>query len=196
MTIALSKTREQFPLSTKKILKKTLTSSIGWIVFFVFILLMSMAFVLPFTIPLSKSASSNIYSYYIMFIFVALGLLGLLIFLTYLYQKWYFDVYFYDLTADYIIIKKGPITPREITIPYERVQDVYVDQDIFDRLFGLFDVHLSSATISSGMEAHIDGVEQQAAEGLRGLLLKTVSEKITRAKNPIQGATPTPNVNG
>lgn len=185
MAITLSKTREQFPLSAKKILKKTLTSSIGWIIFFVFILLMSMAFVLPFTIPLSKSTSSNIYSYYIMFIFVALGLLGLLIFLTYLYQKWYFDVYFYDLTADYIIIKKGPITPREITIPYERVQDVYVDQDIFDRMFGLFDVHLSSATISSGMEAHIDGVEKQAAEGLRGLLLKTVSEKITRAKSPI-----------
>lgn len=86
---------------------------------------------------------------------------------TYLYQKWYYNFYYYDLTPDYIVIRKNPITPREITIPYERIQDVYVDQDLLDRIFGLFDVHLSSATVSSGIEAHIDEVEKQAADGLR-----------------------------
>src|SRR3990167_7909338 len=99
---------------------------------------------------------------------------------VYLYQRWYYAVYFYDLTPDYIVIKKGPITPVEVTIPYERVQDVYVDQDLFDRIFSLYDVHLSSATISSGMAAHIDGVEKESADGLRAQLLKTVSEKISK----------------
>ena len=108
----------------------------------------------------------------------------LIVFLTYLYQKWYFSVYYYDLGKDYIVIKKGPITPQEITIPYERVQDVYVDQDLLDRLFGLYDVHLSSATISSGMEAHIDGVEKNAADGLKAMLLATVSERISKKKLP------------
>lgn len=108
------------------------------------------------------------------------------ILLTYFYQRWYFAVYFYDLTPDFIQIKKGPITPREITIPYERIQDVYVDQDLLDRIFGLYDVHLSSATVSSGMEAHIDGVEKQAAEGLRAILLETIKQRISknRAVNP------------
>ena len=105
---------------------------------------------------------------------------GTTILINYLYQKWYFDTYYYDLHPDYIVIRKDPITPREITIPYERIQDVYVDQDLFDRMFGLFDVHLSSATISSGMEAHIDGLEKPAADGLRAALLQIVGQRISK----------------
>ena len=103
--------------------------------------------------------------------------------LTYQYQLWYFKVYFYDLTDDFIVIRKRVFTPREISIPYERVQDVYVDQDLLDRIMGLYDVHLSSATISSGMEAHIDGVEKIAADGLRKFILDKVSEKIKKKNN-------------
>jgi len=117
-----------------------------------------------------------------------LGIFGLMFFIllvVYLYQRWYYAVYFYDLTPDYIVIKKGPITPQEITIPYERIQDVYVDQDLLDRIFGLYDVHLSSATISSGMAAHIDGVEKPAADGLRAMLLQTVSECISKKRVPV-----------
>src|SRR3989344_2443062 len=115
--------------------------------------------------------------------FVLILIFFVIALIIYLYQQWYYNVYYYNLTPDFIVIKKGPITPREITIPYERVQDVYVDQDIFDRIFGLYDVHLSSATISSGMEAHIDGVEKTAADGLRSLLLQRVSEKIGKNRN-------------
>ena len=104
--------------------------------------------------------------------------------MVYLYQKWYFAVYFYDLTPDFIQIKKGPITPKEITIPYERIQDIYVDQDILDRLFGLYDVHLSSATVTSGIEAHIDGLEKKEADGLKTVLLDTVKQKIGRKDIP------------
>jgi putative membrane protein len=112
-----------------------------------------------------------------------LRFLSVIIVVTYFYQLWYYNVYFYDLTADYIVIRKGPITPHEITIPYERIQDVYVDQDIFDRLFGLYDVHLSSATVSSGEAAHIDGLEKLASDGLRNALLQIISEKISKNKN-------------
>lgn len=166
MQIAQSKTREQFPLSTKKVLKKTILSTVIWS-----LLLFTMAGVALLSNPL-----------------ITIGILIFLVFIiiaVYFYQMWYYAVYFYDLTSDYIIIKKGPITPREITIPYERVQDVYVDQDLLDRLFGLYDVHLSSATISSGMEAHIDGVEKPAADGLRAMLLQTVSERISKKQVPV-----------
>lgn len=81
---------------------------------------------------------------------------------------------------DYLVIKKGPITPKEITIPWERIQDVYVDQDIFDRIFGLYDVHLSTATFTSGMQAHIDGVEKEAADGLREELLEKIKNRISK----------------
>ncbi len=166
MQIAQSKTREQFPLSTRKVLKKTITST--WI----FVVLLLIVFGATIAIGMGILAV------------ITLGFMFIMIFLIYLYQRWYFAVYFYDLTQDYIVIKKGPITPQEITIPYERVQDVYVDQDLLDRIFRIYDVHLSSATVSSGMEAHIDGVEKPAADGLRAMLLQTVSERISKRKAP------------
>lgn len=174
MAIANSKTREQFPLSPKKVIKKTIATTIVWVI----LLLVIYGFAAFMFIALA----SAIGNYLGLVPIGTLGFLFVIVLLTYLYQQWYYNVYFYDLTPDYIIIRKGPITPREITIPYERIQDVYVDQDILDRMFGLYDVHLSSATVSSGMEAHIDGVEKQAADGLRALLLQTVSQRISKSK--------------
>ena len=175
MQIAQSKTREQFPLSYKKIIKKTMASAIA-----ITILLLIIWGVLAF---ISGSIGQETISWFGVATFGILVFLFLVILLIYLYQRWYFAVYFYDLTNDFIQIKKGPITPREITIPYERIQDIYVDQDLLDRIFGLYDVHLSSATVSSGMEAHIDGVEKQAAEGLRNILLQTVQQRISKNRS-------------
>ncbi|MGB9763285.1 MAG: PH domain-containing protein [Minisyncoccia bacterium] len=176
MQIAQSKTREQFPLSYKKIIKKTIESTI-----FTTILLLIIWGNLALML---SSIGQKAVGWLRTTTFGILGFLFIKILLTYFYQRWYFAVYFYDLTDDFIQIKKGPITPQEITIPYERIQDVYVDQDILDRIFGLYDVHLSTATVSSGIEAHIDGVEKQAAEGLRRILLEKVKQKIS--KNAIQ----------
>ncbi len=176
MQISMSKTREQFPLSTKKVLKKTITGTLGWIILLLFF------YFLFFVIPMLSASAANSSSGGVLGI-ATLGVFVLIVVtlaVVYFYQQWYYSTYFYDLNPDYIVIRKGPITPREITIPYERIQDVYVDQDILDRIFGLYDVHLSSATISSGMEAHIDGVERPAADGLRAALLKTVSERISK----------------
>ena len=176
MKIAQSETRDKFPLSTKKVLKKTVTGTLVWMV-----LLLIIWGVLAFALSSGVEAGG----YLGMATAGIFGLMFIIILVVYLYQRWYYAVYFYDLTPDYIVIKKGPITPREITIPYECVQDVYVDQDLLDRIFGLYDVHLSSATISSGMEAHIDGVEKPAADGLRAMLLQTVSERIGKKRVPV-----------
>lgn len=175
MKIAMSKTREKFPLSPKKIIKKTIGDSIALVI--IFLVILGFSIIVMLGSPLAERGLSGIFG---MALFIISAIFFVTIFLIYLYQRWYFTVYFYDLTNDFIQIKKGPITPREITIPYERIQDIYVDQDLLDRIFGLYDVHLSSATISSGMEAHIDGVEKQAADGLRAVLLETVKQRISK----------------
>ena len=182
MKIATSNTRDQYPLSTRKIFKKTLSSIIVWG------LLALVCVVLAFVVAPSSSGGA-------IALFVAALFFLFIIFIVWLYQRWYFAVYFYDLTNDYIVIRKGPITPSEITIPYERIQDVYVDQDLLDRMLGLYDVHLSSATVSSGMSAHIDGVERQAADGLRAILLNTVKERISKhrsGQDVVRNNTPPP----
>ncbi|MDD5566376.1 MAG: PH domain-containing protein [Candidatus Omnitrophica bacterium] len=174
MKVATSPTREKFPLSTKKPLKKTIPS-----IFFSFILLFLFVLFGGLLLGPFVGYSSKII---LTIILILIPVLAIYCVLMYKYQVWYFQLYFYDLTEDFVVIRKRVLTPREISIPYERIQDVYVDQDILDRIFGLYDVHLSSATISSGMEAHFDGVERPAAEGLRKMILDKVSEKIKTAK--------------
>lgn len=167
MQQSTSPTRTEFPLSTKKVIKKTLLGGSGWAG-------LGLIFMVTF------GALSSSFGVVLFVLCLTLGIVAL----VYLYELWYFNYYFYDLTNDYVTIRKNPITPKEINVPYERIQDVYVDQDLFDRIFGLYDVHISSATISSGFEAHIDGVEKQAADGLRAKLLQKVQEKIRNAKGP------------
>lgn len=177
MAIATSKTREQFPLSPKKVLKKTIAGALAWSL----VLLISYS-IFAFVLTSAKVSFSK---YFNLSPINFMGIIIFIILITYLYEKWYFNVYFYDLTQDYIVIKKGPITPHEISIPYERVQDVYVDQDILDRILGLYDVHLSTATYTSGMEAHIDGVAKNAADGLKSNLLDTIGKKIQKKSTTI-----------
>lgn len=178
MEIATSPTREKYPLSPKKIIKKTITSTIGWSIFLLFMLLMVVG--IGADVMSDSNQDPTVVGILISVLFGFLFLLIVIPLLSYLYQRWYFAVYFYDILDDYIVIRKGPIAPKEITIPWERIQDIYVDQDIFDRMFGLFDVHLSTATITSGMQAHIDGVEQEAANGLREALLEKVRSRISK----------------
>ncbi len=179
MEITMSPTREKYPLSTKKIIKKTITNMIGWFFGLSFLLLMIGGMVAGIMSD-SNQDMAGFFGFLFISLYVFVFLMIVIALLTYLYQRWYFAVYYYDTRDDYIVIKKGPIAPKEITIPWERIHDVYVDQDIFDRMFGLFDVHLSTATFTSGMQAHIDGVEQQAADGLRTILLDKIKSRISK----------------
>ncbi|HQT44403.1 MAG TPA: PH domain-containing protein, partial [Candidatus Micrarchaeota archaeon] len=90
---------------------------------------------------------------------------------VYLWQREYYRVYFYNMTASGLEIKKGVFFPNSITIPTEKVSDVYVDQDILDQFFGLYDLHFSSASQSSGNLSHIDGLGKEALDSLKSYLL-------------------------
>ncbi len=175
MDIAISKTKTEFPLSQRKPLKKTIPVIALFLIIFI-----GVAISLSLIAINLDLFSRDLILPILVILFVLFSCISIF---SYIYQVWYFKLYYYELSDDFIIIKKRVFTPREITIPYERVQDVYVDQDILDRIFGIYDVHLSSATISSGMEAHIDGLEKAAALGLRDKLLVRVSEKIKKPKN-------------
>ncbi|MES2224639.1 MAG: PH domain-containing protein [Patescibacteria group bacterium] len=90
------------------------------------------------------------------------------------YLTAYIREYYYSADQNFITIKKGVLAPSEIHVQYQKIQDVYVDQDILDRILGIYDVHIASATASSGIEAHIDGVSKEAAEGLKNFFLSSI----------------------
>jgi len=111
-----------------------------------------------------------------------------------LYYQAYINRYYYDCGPDFITIKKGVFAPSEIHVQYQKIQDVYVDQDIFDRMFGLYDVHIASATVTSGIEAHIDGVDTDVAESLKNILLGKIKSGGNISANSQTPSYPTQNI--
>ncbi len=155
-------TIQEYPLEKRKIVKK----SIGSII--IYLILLALMIVLHALVEIPQLQT---------IFFIIDGLLILAILITPIYQYLYYKSYFYDVRPDFLIIRKGVIAPRETILNYKKLQDVYVDQDLFDRLFSLYDVHVSTATIMSGFEAHIDGVNQQNAAAIKDLILDKISKK-------------------
>ncbi|MEK6842858.1 MAG: PH domain-containing protein [Candidatus Micrarchaeota archaeon] len=146
------------PLDPAKPKKRFINSMIGWVILFTILIVGAILLQLGFVI-----------------IGIAVVFI-LMIGWQWWYENAYYKNYFYDIQPEFLNIKKGVITPREAIFPYEKLQDVYVDQDIFDRLFGLWDVHISTATMLSGMEAHIDGVSEENSKKLRDMILTKIKE--------------------
>ena len=160
-TKSISQTCVTYPLEQRKVVKKSIQSIINWLVF-LFIVMIGLKF--------WAEVEIDGFLPWIMWIAVAI------VIIEPIYQYLYFKKYFYDVGADFLIIKKGVVMPRETILNYPKIQDVYVDQDIFDRMFGLFDVHVSTATMMSGMEAHIDGVNKENAAAIRNLILSKMKK--------------------
>ena len=115
-------------------------------------------------------------------VLVTLGSLILVAVLYGLYISAYIRRYYYDASEQFLTIQKGVFAPTEIHVPYGKIQDVYVDQDVLDRIMGLYDVHIASATATSGIEAHIDGVDTRVAENLKNTEARLRSRRLACLK--------------
>jgi len=169
-------TCEQYPLSKKKILKKSISTISAAVIILLSLLLLPLLFKIAFHSAFSalvpESAVALFSGVGVFLVILAIIVTGLEV----LYQYWYFKTYFYDLTENVLIIRKNPITPAEISIPYEKLQDVYLDQDFIDRVLKIYDLHISSATVTSGKAAHIDGLDIDNAMKLKALILAKMEE--------------------
>ncbi|MEA2715650.1 MAG: uncharacterized protein QOG91_678 [Candidatus Parcubacteria bacterium] len=168
----LSALQQQFPLSPKKFWKKIIEKLLGWYI------LVSIGIVIDIFIMIVTSGAADAGATTAVLWGTLVAVLIFTAIITGIYS-WYIKVYirryYYDGEENFITIKKGVFAPAEIHVQWQKIQDVYVDQDILDRIMGLYDVHIASATAASGIEAHIDGVEQAAADGLKKFLLGKVS---------------------
>ena len=164
--------REQIPLQKSKVLKKTIGSIIG--VFFGAGILGAVLFGLTSgKSDVTAMATEPLRSW------IRGGWAGwFLVSLCTSPLQWilYFRRYYYDADASNITIRKGIITQKEVTLPFSQITDVYLDQDVFDVLLGLYDVHISTATQESGQQAHIDGVCKADAMALKELILKGINK--------------------
>jgi membrane protein YdbS with pleckstrin-like domain len=124
---------------------------------------------------LTGSQGSQALFGYVGWAFLA-GIVFLVLFFIarFVYEQAYLKGYYYNIASDHLIIRKGVFNITEVIIPFKNVQNVFLDQDIFDRLFRLYDVHLSTITPISGLEGHIDGLSAENASKIRDLLLRQI----------------------
>jgi membrane protein YdbS with pleckstrin-like domain len=155
-------TIDKYPIERAKIVKNTMatfisllsTLGIGVIIFWTII------------ISLLKELFS-----------LVLILMGAIMLILYFYYYFYYKKYYYDLTREYLIIKEGLISYKETTIPYYRIQDVYIIQDPLDQFFGISDIYISTASGQGYLNAHIDGLSQENAQTLKSEILKRLKIK-------------------
>ena len=106
---------------------------------------------------------------------IVVGIAAAIVLWSPFWEFLYFITYFYDMDDNNVVIRKGVITKREITLPFAKITDVFVDQDLLDVVLGLYDVHISTPTIESGKFAHIDGVDRAGSKKLRQMILDRVN---------------------
>lgn len=171
--IKMATLRDTYPLEKRKPLKKTIKGIGGFVLIIIFVALFGFS-------ALSRSGSllnGGIGEKATLMWYGLIGIFILFFILKYIYEVFYLKYYFYDLVGKNLIIKKGVFSRNEITLPINRLQDVYVDQDILDRIFGLYDVHVSSATIISGNLSHIDGLNKENSETMKNILLSSIHKE-------------------
>ena len=170
----ISEFQTKFPLSTKrKFWKKMIVSVINSILPLLPILLVVSVIVFFGNGTNKLPTSGNMTAFFFFIIgFIILYLICLIP--RGVYIKAYIKRYYYDCSEDFVTIKKGVFAPAEIHVQYRKIQDVYVDQDVLDRIMGLYDVHIASATSGSAIEAHIDGVDETSATEMKNFLLSKI----------------------
>jgi membrane protein YdbS with pleckstrin-like domain len=77
-------------------------------------------------------------------IVIALLVLGCLVFLGERYIRWVTT--YFILTSDRIIYRRGVIAKRGMEIPLQRINTIFFSQRIFERLLGLGDLKIESAS--------------------------------------------------
>jgi uncharacterized membrane protein YdbT with pleckstrin-like domain len=162
---------QNLPLSKKKIIKKTISSVAILPMFFLLI-------IFPIISLLSASRGSKIEygGLFQVFLFFFIPFLLLLI-TSVIYQYLYYKYYYYNFEQDSAEIRKGVVANSTGHVRYSKIQNIFVDQDFFDRFFGLYDVHYETAGESSSFYSHVDGIEKENADKLTLFLNSRVANK-------------------
>ena len=101
------------------------------------------------------------------------------------YRWWRFS---YRLEPEELRIASGVFSRNVRSIPYERIQDVNLEQGVFARILGLAKVRLETGSSGSGDEGALDSVDLAEAERLRDVIRLRKAQNAGAPEQP--GAAP------
>jgi putative membrane protein len=130
---------------------------------------------LAFIVLYSMSQDINRNAFYAILAFVVFNVVTIGSIVT--YQYLYYKYYYYNFEDDKAEIKKGVVAIATGHVQYNRIQNIFVDQDVMDRILGLYDVHYETAGESSGFYSHVDGLNKENSDKLVEFLNEKVLNK-------------------
>ncbi len=95
--------------------------------------------------------------------------------------------YSFSFLPEYITMKTGIVTKREIHLAYRTVQDVVVSQTFFGRMFGIADVAIQNAAAGTGMNtlaSFSSGVTIPGQALSRANELSDIVKRVALTNNP------------
>ena len=166
---------QNLPLSPRKVTKKFIARNWALII----LILIFLYF------PITQLRPDN-YGALLPFTFLIL-VFSVILFIGFIYEYLYYRLYYYNFQDDSAEIRKGVISRATGHVRYDRLQNIYVDQDVLDRIFGLYDVHYETAGEKSGFYSHVDGLRKENADKLVNFLKERAERKpINQASaNPV-----------
>lgn len=165
--------REKFPISKKRFWKKITTNFIAKSIFITIFLAIA-----GFIAGGQRDIPSEMrpLTWLVIFFRSFAGLVALDFFYRFFwFTQTYINKCIYYGDESFITIKKGVFTPSEIHIQYKKIQEVNISQTSFDRMFGIYNIQISSVTGDSGDGASINGMKKENAEGLKQFLLNKIN---------------------
>lgn len=113
-------------------------------------------------------------------------LLPLYLFFSYIWARLTYSNYKYELTADSFRKEYGIIFKKNVSIPYDKIQNVNIYRGILTRIMGLSDLHIETAGSSAVVyrysrkdksEARLPGMSRDEAEKLRDDLMRRAKKR-------------------
>ena len=90
---------------------------------------------------------------------IIFGLAIIILVLTYIFERMYYRNFSYEISEKFITIYYGRLTRTKTTIPFSRIQNIAVHQNIRDRWLNIYTVKIetagSSAAVSSSQKGTV-----------------------------------------
>ena len=97
-----------------------------------------------------------------------LFIVGLSLVAIYSYLDYYYFTYRFDFDKSQFLINKGILKKTKLSIPFEKIQQININQSVIHRLFNIYEVQMDTAG-SKDTEVDIKAVSKQISEDIKSI---------------------------
>ncbi|MCB0322647.1 MAG: PH domain-containing protein [Bdellovibrionales bacterium] len=112
-----------------------------------------------------------------------------------IYEELYYASWHYGIEAGNFVVAKGVVIKSRSSYPLTRVNDVYLERNFVDFLFGLYNLNVATPNPASYTFGKVEGLSRDVAVAMQDYITQLLDELHPRTEAALQHAslvTPTP----